>query len=119
MGANSSKSMAIASSLDKLHVCEWQDESNTINLSKSMKSLENKDLTDFQTLYEKKKSKANNSDNNKLLTGSRPNLSDRNPQLSKYTPSLSWTEVKPPCTSNARKSNERSTVTRKPSIVYL
>jgi hypothetical protein len=120
MGAHSTKSRTITSSLDKNKILdpEWQEHSGRIHLTKNMKSLQNKCLTEFETVAERNKAKANQNDI-KLGTRCGPDMFEENHQLSNNYTSLRSTEEKPPYISNSIKLNERSTVAPKSSKVYV
>ena len=118
MGAHSTKPRTITSSLDKTVDPEWQENSGRIHITKSMKSLQKKCLTDFETVDEKKQSKANQRDI-KLGTRYGAGMFEANHQLSNNFTRLRSTEVIPPYRSNHIKLNETPTVGQQSSEVYV
>lgn len=118
MGAHSTKSRAITSSLDKTLAPEWQEHSNKIHLTKGLKSFEKKVSTDFETFDEKKKSKANQHDNT-LRPRNGTDMLERNHQSSDNFATLRSTIMKPSYISNPMKLCEKSAEARKSSKVYI
>ena len=112
MGAHSTKSRATTSSLDKsLHPGRHANP-DRLHLNKSMSSLPNKCLPDFETVGEKKKSKGNESENKLQIRYGPGDMCEANHKLPNNLASLCSTEVKPLYIGNPKKMNERSTVAR-------